>query len=283
LWFRKNPTFGARSCAAIHEQNLLETMVNLLGGKKYKVAFKGYIRVSVHGVTVKIPVAQSQEVKLISDILPNLNSKPYFRAMLQLFIIGLLMALVLIIFSRAMIKLRQQSRLMSLQSKEIQKQMLELEQRNRELEKLNHEKVQIISIVAHDLKGPFNRIFALTQLMSLNQQSLGAEQQEYLGKIHQIATDGLGLVRNVLDSKKFDEKGITLNIVSLDLALLVSSAIKNHRVVAEKKNIEIIPDFRGASVVETDKLYVGRVVDNLLAMPSNFPPRKRRFLFGWPK
>jgi LEA14-like dessication related protein len=46
------------------KQNLLETMFSLLGGKKYKIAFKGYIRVRVHGLTIKVPVAQSQEVKL---------------------------------------------------------------------------------------------------------------------------------------------------------------------------------------------------------------------------
>ena len=46
------------------KQNLLDAVVSLLGGKKYQVVFKGYIRVHVHGITVKIPVSQSQELKL---------------------------------------------------------------------------------------------------------------------------------------------------------------------------------------------------------------------------
>lgn len=46
------------------KQNLLDAVVSLLGGKKYQVVFKGYIRVHVHGITIKIPVSQSQELKL---------------------------------------------------------------------------------------------------------------------------------------------------------------------------------------------------------------------------
>src|SRR5579859_3127869 len=42
------------------KQNLLDAVVSLLGGKKYRVVFKGYIRVRVHGIVIKIPVSQSQ-------------------------------------------------------------------------------------------------------------------------------------------------------------------------------------------------------------------------------
>ena len=48
----------------LKETNLLDAVVGLLGGRKYEVVFKGYIRVRVHGVTIKIPVSQKQELKL---------------------------------------------------------------------------------------------------------------------------------------------------------------------------------------------------------------------------
>ena len=48
----------------IKESGLLDTMVGLLGGKKYEVALSGYIRISVHGVSVKVPVSQKEELKL---------------------------------------------------------------------------------------------------------------------------------------------------------------------------------------------------------------------------
>src|SRR5258705_8294599 len=143
--------------------------------------------------------------------------------MLEILIIGLTVTAVLVILLRALIKTKKQATLMRLQSREIQKQLKELENRNDELQKLNQEKIQIISLVSHDLKGPFNRIFALTQLMKSASKNLTEEQDEYVGKIRQIAVDGLGMVRNLLDSRRLDEKGIALNEVSFDLSSLVTS------------------------------------------------------------
>jgi LEA14-like dessication related protein len=49
---------------SLKQTNLLDAVVGLLGGKKYEVIFTGYIRVRVHGVTIKIPVSQKHELKL---------------------------------------------------------------------------------------------------------------------------------------------------------------------------------------------------------------------------
>jgi len=48
----------------LKQNSFLDAVVGLLGGKKYEVIFKGYIRVRVHGITVKVPVSQKQELKL---------------------------------------------------------------------------------------------------------------------------------------------------------------------------------------------------------------------------
>jgi LEA14-like dessication related protein len=49
---------------ALKESGFLDTVVGLLGGKKYEVVFTGYIRIGVHGITIKVPVSQKQELKL---------------------------------------------------------------------------------------------------------------------------------------------------------------------------------------------------------------------------
>ena len=190
--------------------------------------------------------------------------------MLEILIIGLTVTAVLVILLRAVIKTKKQASLMRLQSREIQKQLKELENRNDELQKLNQEKIQIISLVSHDLKGPFNRIFALTQLMKSASKNLTEEQDEYVGKIRQIAVDGLGMVRNLLDSRRLDEKGIALNEVSFDLSSLVTSLVKNYREVAEKKKIELLFEPDKPLMVTTDKLYLGRVIENLLSNAIKF-------------
>lgn len=190
--------------------------------------------------------------------------------MQEILIISLTVAAALVVLLRALIKTKEQARLMQLQGREIQKHIAALEGRNDELQKLNQEKIQIISLVSHDLKGPFNRIFALTQLINSNAQNLTDEQREYLGKIHQIAVDGLGMVRNLLDSRRLDEKGIELNEVLFDLASLVTSLVKNYSAVAEKKKIELLFEADKPMMVKADKLYLGRVIENLLSNAMKF-------------
>jgi hypothetical protein len=48
----------------LKEGGLLNTVFGLLGGKKYEVTFTGYIRIGVHGIAIKVPVSQKQEIKL---------------------------------------------------------------------------------------------------------------------------------------------------------------------------------------------------------------------------
>jgi LEA14-like dessication related protein len=43
---------------------LLNTFMSLLGGKKYEIRYFGYIRIRVHGVSVKVPVDFKDEIRL---------------------------------------------------------------------------------------------------------------------------------------------------------------------------------------------------------------------------
>ncbi len=196
--------------------------------------------------------------------------------MLEILITGLTVTAVLVILLRALIKTKKQATLMRLQSREIQKQLKELESRNDELHRLNQEKIQILSLVSHDLKGPFNRIFALTQLMNSDAENLTNEHKEYLGKIHQITVDGLGMVRNLLDSRRLDEKAMELNEVFFDLSSQVISLVKNYGEVAEKKKIDLLFEPHEPLMVKADKLYLGRIIENLLSNAIKFSSERKK-------
>ncbi len=198
--------------------------------------------------------------------------------MLELSVIGFLVALIVMLLVRALMKSKQNAKLLKLQGHEIQKQVLLLEQHNQQLHELNQEKLQVISLVSHDLKGPFNRIFALIQLMNLTEQNLTAEQKEYLGKIHQVSVDGLSMIRNLLDSRKLDHNGVELTNASVDLSALVSSLVKNYRAIAEKKKIKIEMNNAGPITMLADRMYLGRMVENLLSNAVKFSPENKKIM-----
>ena len=177
-------------------------------------------------------------------------------------------------------KLKRQTKLMQMQGQEIKKQMQELQGQNQLLGELNIEKQHIIGVVSHDLKGPFNRIFALVHLLTLSGENFTHEQKEYLGKIHQIVADGLGMVRNLLDNRRFEDKGIELTPEKLDIVAVVSSMVKNYGVLSEKKRIQIHLEAPPQLYLTTDKMCLTRIMDNLLSNALKFsPPEKNVYVF----
>jgi two-component system sensor histidine kinase/response regulator len=187
----------------------------------------------------------------------------------------ILLLVVIVLQVRAYLKLKQKNKLILVQSREIKRQILEQEKRNKQVGELVHEKQQLIGLVSHDLKGPFNRIFALIQLMEISATNLTGEQQEYLGKIHQIVADGLGMIRNLLDNRRLEDQGIDFTLEPLNISVLLGSLIKNYRTLAEKKKIQMHFDTSKQSVVVADKLYLYRIFENLISNALKFSPANK--------
>lgn len=191
------------------------------------------------------------------------------------FFLASLLLLVIILQVRAYYILKRQNNIITKQSIEIQKQNEALARQNQQLNDLNIEKQQIIGVVSHDLKGPFNRIFAIMQLMSMSGDNLTDDQKEYVGKIHQIAVDGLNMVRNLLDSRQIDEKILDLTLEPIELKPFVSSFVKNFRSVADRKKINLHFKSPDGVVVMADRLYLSRILDNLLSNAIKFSEKEK--------
>lgn len=190
-------------------------------------------------------------------------------------ILIVLLLVVIFLQVRAYLKLKQKNKLILVQSREIKRQIQEQEKRNKQVGELVHEKQQLIGLVSHDLKGPFNRIFALIQLMEITSENLTGEQREYLGKIHQIVADGLGMIRNLLDNRRLEDQGIDLAPEPLNLVTVLGSLIKNYRTLSAKKKIHIHFDAPAQAIVLADKLYIYRIFENLISNALKFSPEDR--------
>jgi signal transduction histidine kinase len=138
------------------------------------------------------------------------------------------------------------------------------------INELQLEKGQLLGVVSHDLKGPFNRVFALTQLLQNSSDNLQNEQKDYLGKMHRVIADGLGMIRNLMDYQKLEGKGIDLNPETLNLSSVVGVLARNYKVLAEKKNIELHLEMPPVMMLHADKYSVHRILDNLLSNALKF-------------
>lgn len=188
----------------------------------------------------------------------------------MLIILSLTLLIVIVLQIRLYRKLKARNKVVLSQSRKIKHQNQELENQNKELLVLDHEKQQIVSVVSHDLKGPFNRIFALINLISTSTENLTEDQKDYLGKIHQIVADGLSMIRNLLDNRMLEDEGIELTPKSLNLSAFLLSLLKNYRTLAEKKKIAIHLENAEGVTMEIDKLYFMRIMENLLSNALKF-------------
>lgn len=189
-------------------------------------------------------------------------------------LVAIVLGMVTALQFQAYHKVEKQKKLIYQQGLEIQRQLKELEEQTKVLNALNAEKQQIISVVSHDLKGPFNRIFALIQLMTISAENLSEDQKEYLGKMHQIVADGLTMIRNLLDNRRLDEKEIDFVPERVNVSVLISLLIKNYKTLAEKKKIQLFLDAPQQLFIVTDKLYFNRIIENLLSNALKFSPNE---------
>ena len=141
----------------------------------------------------------------------------------------------------------------------------------KELEELRKEKKTLVSIVSHDLKSPFNRVFALTSLMQMTDDNLNAEQKEYMGKMHQVVKDGLALIKNLLDVRSLENNGIAQEMNEIDIVHLVKKQMKAIKPLADIKKIKLKFHSDDEHVtVTSDKQYLSRIIDNLLSNALKF-------------
>jgi len=138
------------------------------------------------------------------------------------------------------------------------------------IEELNKEKQQIISIVSHDIKAPLNRIYALVQLLHMGSETLTAEQQQYLDKIHQVVADGLSMIRNLVDYRNIEYRGIDLHLEEINIRTFVQTTVRNFKSLADKKNIKISLDATEDAFVISDNQCLGRVADSLISNAIKF-------------
>jgi len=193
----------------------------------------------------------------------------YVMTISWLIILGILLLIAVSLLIYSYLTMRKQKVMLLVQSHEIEKQVRELTAQNYKQEQLNHEKKQLILLVSHDLKGPFNRIFALTQLLEMT-GTFSDEQKEYVNKMYSIVGDGLNMVRNIVDVRKIEEKGLEPYPEKLNLPAVILPIIKQYNVLADKKKLKI--NYQTPDKVEmmTDKNYICRIMENLLSNALKF-------------
>ncbi len=143
----------------------------------------------------------------------------------------------------------------------------------RNLELLNETKDKFFSIIAHDLRNPFNPLLSLTELLHEDYDELSDEERkEYIREIRDGAKRLYDLLENLLQWSLSQTKKSEFTQTRLDMADIVDKNIALLKINAEKKNIRISNNVRKDTFVYADENMINSVIRNLLNNALKFSP-----------
>ncbi len=141
----------------------------------------------------------------------------------------------------------------------------ELDKKNRELIQLNKSKDKFFSIIAHDLKNPFNTLIGFTEFLAQDLDKLNkSDILEIVVGLNNSANKLFELLNNLLEWSRIQTGGINMylqdclpgEIVEEDIAILLQPA--------KNKNLSVIREIRNDVRIQADRNMFRSVIQNLL-------------------
>jgi len=157
-----------------------------------------------------------------------------------------------------------------------QKILLEktVEIKTAELKELNASKDKFFSIIAHDLKNPFNNIIGFSELLE-EEFSSGklVNGNEYSRMINSTAVHTYRLLENLLDWANSQRGKISFNAEKINLSEIIRDEFNTLDDVSRGKNIELRSNVGDAMVIVADKNMVKTILRNLISNAIKFTHR----------
>ncbi len=152
------------------------------------------------------------------------------------------------------------------QSEELADQAQNLRIINTELERLNRTKDKFFSIIAHDLRNPFNAIIGFSELLRNDFYEMDNQQKLNLLELINVSSEtAYNLLENLLQWARTQTDKIKYNPENFDLCEVVNLVINLHGIIAQKKGILLKNDVKPHTLVYADKNMINTVLRNLVS------------------
>lgn len=133
------------------------------------------------------------------------------------------------------------------------------------LKALNHTKDKLYSIIAHDLRSPFNAILGLSELLLRQINETGETDKEIVEEIYTTSNHLFRLLENLLDWSKNQTGRIQIQWDELNVYGILESVVEVMRPWAQKKAISIVYPMPMEAITCTDWNMVSTILRNLLS------------------
>ncbi|MBK7212689.1 MAG: PAS domain-containing sensor histidine kinase [Bacteroidales bacterium] len=152
---------------------------------------------------------------------------------------------------------------------------------NHQLNDLNATKDKLLSIIAHDLRSPFNSIIGYSEMLKGNILSTDDEViEDQIGRIHQTALDTYYLLENLLAWAKSQTSRLECYPVSIRLDTIIRHCFRMLKPNADQKNISLKLNIPQNLTLEADSQMMRSIIRNLLSNAIKFTRKKGKILIS---
>lgn len=189
----------------------------------------------------------------------------------------IIISIIIIVFSAFLFSLYQakkrKNELLGERNKQIMLQKEELNQLYKEQFKQNETKNKFFSIVAHDLKSPFQTILGFSELLSTEYEYLTEKQRkEAAVSILSVSNDTFRLIENLLEWGRTQTGAVRAVFKSFNVRDLVQETLPVFQAQLDKKNLKLTYDLPPLLHAWADQDMIMAVLRNLISNAIKFTP-----------
>lgn len=156
-----------------------------------------------------------------------------------------------------------------------------LDKQNEELKNLNATKDKFFSIIAHDLKNPFNALIGFSEFLLMYHHKMSKEKIElYHTNIHQSALQGYDLLQNLLKWSRTQTNRIPWQPQNLNLQAIVLDNFDLLTSNAERKKLNLISNIDPEITIFADENMLNTIFRNLLSNAIKFSNHEGEITVG---
>ncbi len=142
----------------------------------------------------------------------------------------------------------------------------ELEDKNKQLMELDELKDQFLQNVSHELRTPLTSIIGYIEIV-LNYGNIAKTQETFLKIAHENSLSLLKIINKLLFLSEIESGNTKLNLEKIDLSVLINDTVKKMKILADKKNLELVVNATKAKGV--NDFFVNIDADNMESVFSN--------------
>ncbi len=168
-------------------------------------------------------------------------------------------------------RLKENKDLLEQKASQLAKLNKQLEESEKKLKELNASKDKLFSIIAHDLKGPFQPLLGMSEILASEQHTLSEyERDNFITEIHGLLKNQFKLVDNILDWARIQTGRQQFDPVKINLSEKVNEVKTILNANSINKNIKVTNNVESDVFVFADSYMLQSTLQNLISNAIKF-------------